>query len=183
MVMCTLIGAAPTLFGCWDDQKEIVVVESRPMRGQAVQSCSVAAALPAIEWDSELEFGCTGGMPCPLLAANSESCADNGDGMRPVDSGHSIVTEARREPRCDGIVVIESAVLGTRPLQQSIQRPHWILEIVQRSSEERQPWVLVRHKARMIRASGQGTAAEIVREMCTLVRESAASQKRGSSAP
>jgi hypothetical protein len=180
-VVCTLIGAAATLIGCRDDLKEIVVVDNRSKRGQAAQSCSDISALPAIEWDSELEFGCTGGTLCPLLAADSRPCADKSDGPQAVDSEHSIAAAAQRESRCDGIVVIEST--RSRPVRRSIPHPHWTLEIAHRSSEEGGSWVLVRHEARMIGGYGQGTAPEIVHEMCAMVRESAASRNRASSEP
>lgn len=173
--MCWLVGAAATLIGCRDDLKEIIVVESRSMRGQAASSCGSTAARPVVGWDSELEFGCVGGTPCPLLAADSRRCAENSAGTQAVDAEHSIAAAAEREPRCDGIVVIEGATLRSRPVRRSIQRSHWILEIAHRSSEEDDTWVLVRHEARMIGGYGEGTAPEIVREMCAIVRERAAS--------
>jgi hypothetical protein len=182
-VVCTLVAVAATLTGCRDDLKEIVVIDNRSMRGQAVQSCSIVSALPVIEWDSELEFGCTDGMPCPLLAADSQSCADKSDRVRGSDLAHSIVTEAEHEPRCDGIVVVESTTSRSRAVRQSLQRPHWVLEIAYRSPEEGASWVLVRHEARMIRGYGQGTAPEIVRKMCALVRESTAPRTRAGNGP
>jgi hypothetical protein len=178
--VCTLIGAAAMLVGCRHDLKEIVVVDSRSMRGQTAPSCWSTVAQPVVEWDSELEFGCPDGRPCPLLALDSRPCADKSGGTRAVDAERSIAAAAQREPLCDGIVVIESATLRSGPVRRAIQRPHWVLEIVQRSSEEGEPWVLVRPGTRMIGGYGQGTAPEIVREMCALVRESAASRNRTS---
>jgi hypothetical protein len=182
-VACSLVGAVATLIGCRDDLKEIVVVESRSMHGQAAPSCRSTVARPVVEWDSELEFGCTGGVPCPLLAADSRPCADRSDGTPAVDLAHSIAAAAGREPGCDGIVVVEGATLRSGPLRRSIQRPHWMLEIAHRSSEEGGSWVLVRREARMIGGYGQGTAPAIVREMCALVRESAASRNRAGGEP
>jgi hypothetical protein len=67
-----------TLIGCRDDLKEIVVVENRPVRGQSALSRWSTVARPVVEWDSELEFGCTGGVPCPLLEIARRSSEEGG---------------------------------------------------------------------------------------------------------
>lgn len=181
--MCTLIGVGPALTGCRDDQKEIVVVDTRPMRRLAVRSCWSIIVEPAVDWELEPETGCTGGVPCPLQAAASRACPDGSDGPRAADTAQSIVAAARLEPRCDAIVVIDSATLGSGPARRSIEQPHWMLEIAHRSPEPGHPWVLVRGDTRRIDGYGQGTTPEIVREMCALVRESTASRKRTGNGP
>jgi hypothetical protein len=188
-VSCALIGAAVALTGCRDDPKEVVVLDSRPMRGQVgASSCSFSSAGPAIEWDSELEFGCAGGMPCPRLAA-LRPCADQGNGEKgdrekAATFERAIATEAGHDPGCNGIAIVGNTALGSGPVHQSIGRPHWVLEVAYVSSEESHPWLLVRHAARTIGGYGQGTAPEIAREMCRLVREgTASSQNRANSEP
>jgi hypothetical protein len=181
-VLCTLLGAAVTLLGCRDDLKDIVVIDSRPMRGHAAPSCPVPE-WTAIEWDSELEFGCTGGLPCPNLAAISRACANNID-REAANFEHSVARDAGREPRCDGIVIVENTALRSGPVYQSIRPPHWTLQIAYLSSEESQTWLLVRQEVGIVGGYGQATAPEIARKMCVLIRErTAPPQNRASNDP
>jgi len=45
------------------------VADNRSMGGPATPSCLCTVVQPAVEWDSELEFGGTGGISSPLLPA------------------------------------------------------------------------------------------------------------------
>ena len=173
-VLVVLCGITVTLIGCRNDVKEIVVVESRPVRGQTAKSCLLTQPPPALEWDSELEFGCTGGRPCPPLpVARPGQCPDKDFRKEAADFEHLMAVEAAREPSCNGIVVVRSAALGSGSSYPSLQRSHWVLKIAHAPSEESQAWLLVRHDASTIGGYGQETAPEIVHKVCPLVRQAA----------
>jgi hypothetical protein len=162
-VLCTLLGAAVTLLGCRDDPKDIVVIDSRPMHGQAAPSCPAAQA--------------------GTLAATSRACATN-SGREAASFEHAVARDAGREPRCDGIVMVENTALRSGPVSQSIRRPYWMLQIAYLSSEESQTWLLVRRETGTVGGYGQATAPEIALKVCRLLRESTASrQNRASSDP
>jgi hypothetical protein len=95
-----------------------------------------------------------------------------------ADFEHLMAVEASREPSCNGIVVVRSAALGSGSSYPSMQRSHWVLKIAHVLSEESQAWLLVRDDASTIGGYGQGTAPEIVRGVCLLVREAAQAEHR-----
>ena len=49
------------------------VADNRSMSGPATPSCLCTVVRPAVEWDLELEFGSTGGIPCRFLRPSFRS--------------------------------------------------------------------------------------------------------------
>jgi hypothetical protein len=171
--LCVLGGIAVTLISCRNDAKEIVVIESRPMRGQSSTPCLLAPPSAVVEWDSELEFGCTGGVQCPPLAvAGSGRCAVKDERKQASEFEQTLATEGARDPNCNGIATVRSRALELGSSHSALQRPHWILKIAH-TADENHAWLLVRSDGPVIGGYGQGTAPEIVHRVCTLVRQEA----------
>lgn len=169
--LLAMLLSAATL-GCRDDGPRIVILDGWWSRDFAVHACGQALAGQGEHGGPIAQAGCEAAQACRQSTSALLACTTDGARTLAKTFDRQVQRALAGEPDCAGVTMARH----DGPREQDVgaldlaRRPHWTLAIDYLPGLDRQSWTLLSAKAPSIAADGEGTAGQIARQVCAVVK-------------
>ena len=175
-LLATLLSAAT--LGCRDDGPRIVILDGWWSRDFAAHACAQALSGqgeqggPIAQAGCEAVQGCPPAMPAMPAMPALLACASDGARTLAKTFDRRVLRALAGEPACAGVTMARHDGPGEQDVGalDLARRPHWTLAVDYRPGLDRQGWTLLSATAPSIAADGEGTAGQIARQVCAVVK-------------